>query len=150
MRKASRAPGTAAVELAIILPILVGLLLFPVFFARCFWHYTVAQKAAQDAVRYLSMVSKPEMRSPKLAPEAATLATRIATTELQELKTGGDPPTVEVYCDSTVCSGTKTGPLPVTVRVLVKLNMLDFFGTFDTGRYGLPINADAKMPYVGQ
>ena len=144
-----RQAGTAAVELALMLPILIVFLTVPIFFARCFWHYTVAQKAAQDAARYLSTVSRSEMMSPTLATEAAALATRIANLEMAELSPGSTilPPTV--YCDDDNC-GISSGNVPAVVRVKIVFNMYDsIFGIVDVGRYGIQITANAKVPYVG-
>ena len=49
IRKPSlRGRGSVAVECAIVLPILLLLISGLLFFARVFWCYTVAQKAAHD------------------------------------------------------------------------------------------------------
>lgn len=144
-----RQRGGAAVEAAILLPIFVSFLTFPIFYARCFWHYTVAQKAAQDAARYLSAVPAREMRSKKLVKAAGAIAIEIANRELAELSPGTeiDPPIL--YCDDVVC-GTYSGTVPSNVRVVVNFGMRDtFFGVVDTGRYGIQITADVKMRYVG-
>lgn len=141
--------GSAAIELAVLIPIFLVLMTFPVFYARCFWHYTVAQKAAQDAVRYLSKVSRPEMMSKTLATGAAAMAIDIAQREMAELAPGSEIATPEIYCDNRIC-GVTAGKVPTTVRVFITLSMYDtFFGVVDTGRYGLTINAEARMAYVG-
>lgn len=148
-RPRRRQRGVAAVELALVMPMLVVLLTFPIFFARFCWHYTVAQKAAQDAARYLSQVSAQEMRSQTLSRAAAAVATEIVRTEVGELAPGapiGDP---EVHCDQNIC-GFRGGSVPETVRVSVYVSFFDtFFGAVDTGRYGWPINAEITMRYVG-
>ena len=144
-----RQGGTAAVEAALILPILVVFLTVPIYYARCFWHYTVAQKAAQDAARYLSQVSAAEMRSRRLAQAAGNLALEIAQREIAELSPGSaiDPPIVQ--CDYLPC-GSLIGRPPTTVRVFITFSMHDnIFGSVPDGRYGLVITADASMRYVG-
>lgn len=145
----SRHRGSAAVEAAILLPIFVTFLTFPIFYARCYWHYTAAQKAAQDAARYLSGVPAREMRSKTLAQAAAATAATIARREIAELSPGTTiaPPTV--YCDDVLC-GTYEGTVPSTVHIVINFGMRDtLFRLVDTGRYGLQITADVKMRYVG-
>jgi len=145
----SRQRGAAAVEAALVMFMLTTLLTFPVFFARVLWHYTVAQKAAQDAARYLSTVSASEMRSPLLAQEAAKVAAKIATDELAELTPGKPIQAPAINCGSFRC-GTQAGVVPDTVRVMVTFGMFDtFFGVIDTGRYGWTLTADVSYNYAG-
>jgi Flp pilus assembly protein TadG len=144
-----RERGSAAIELALLLPILVTLLTFPIFYARCLWHYTAAQKAAQDAARYMAGVPTAEMRSSVLAEQAQNTAQSIATQEIAELAPGKafNPP--QVTCDGLSCAST-TGTVPAKVRVYISFGMADtFFGVVDTGRYGLLITADVTMSYAG-
>lgn len=141
--------GSAAVELALLLPVLVAFLVFPFFFARFFWHYSVAQKAAQDAARYLSTISIQEMRSSTLAQAAAAASSQIALTELAELQPGQAAPTVSILCGSDPCLGVGAAALPQTVRVHVAMDMFDASGVVDTGQWGKPIRVDAEMRYAG-
>lgn len=145
-----RQRGSAAVEAAFVLPIMVTFLSFPVFYARCFWHYTVAQKAAQDATRFLTSVPAAEMRSNVLAAAAGATAVRIVKREIAELSPGSRIEEPLAYCDNVIC-GTKTaGTLPSTVRVFFYVSMFDtYMGVVDYGRYGLPINAEVTMTYAG-
>jgi hypothetical protein len=145
-----RQRGAVAIELALTLPIMLIFLTFPIFYASVCWHYTVAQKAAKDAARYLSTISVQEMRSKKLAPAAAAIASEIVRTEIAELSPGSviDDPVIE--CGADPCKGTTSGPLPTTVRVAVKFDMYDrWFGVVDTGRYGWHIESNVTMRYVG-
>lgn len=142
--------GSAAVECALVLPILILFLSFPIFYARCFWHYTVAQKAAQDATRYLSSVSAAEMRSTVLAAAAGRTAIEIAKREIAELAPGSAIADPIAYCDTVNCGSKAAGSLPTTVGMYLYVSMFDtFLGVVDTGRYGLLINADVAMNYVG-
>jgi Flp pilus assembly protein TadG len=142
--------GNAAIELALVLPILIVFLIFPIFYASVFWHYTVAEKAAKDAARYLSTISVQEMKSRQLAPAAAAIALEIAKTEIAELAPGSTIDDPVVQCGNTLCRGTTSGALPSTVHVLVKFDIYDtWFGVVDTGRYGWHIESDITMPYVG-
>jgi hypothetical protein len=150
MRWRAHQRGAAAIELALVLPILLIFLTFPIFYASVFWHYTVAQKAAKDAARYLSTISAQEMRSKKLAPAAAAIALEIAKTEIAELAPGSaiDDPVIE--CGGIPCKGVTGKALPKTVHVYITFDMYDtWFGVAYTGRYGLGIQADVTVPYVG-
>lgn len=148
-RRKTREHGAAAIELAFILPILIVFLTFPFFYARCYWHYTVAQKAAQDAARYLSMVPAAEMRSPELALAAANVAIEIAKREMAELAPGTTIKTPQAKCDGFDC-GFYVGQVPEKVRVGISFGMVDtMFGVVETGRYGLLITADVTLRYVG-
>jgi Flp pilus assembly protein TadG len=141
--------GVAAVELALIFPVLLIFLLFPIFFGRVYWHYTVAQKAAQDAARYMSSVPAQEMRSRTLSQAAANVAIDITRAELAELAPGSVIGDAVIQCGTLPC-GSRTGLVPATVRVVVTFKIFDtFFGVVDTGRYGWDITADITMNYAG-
>jgi uncharacterized membrane protein len=145
----TRQRGVAAVEAALIVPIFVVLLTVPIYYARCFWHYTVAQKAAQDAARYLSQVSAAEMRAPALAQAAGNIALQIAQREMAELVPGSAMGVPVVQCDYLPC-GTVIGSAPATVRVYITFSMYDnVFGVVDAGRFGLIVTADISMRFVG-
>lgn len=148
-----RQRGTAAVELAAVLPLLALLLTVPLFFGRVFWHYTVAYKAAHDAARYLATTSQADVL--KLGPDgiavAAKVANQIARLETAELNPGLYPPSIDVQCDLVSCTG---GPPPKSVRVVVTMNMYDNIFTSSTtgdymGDYGLKVKAEVAIPYVG-
>lgn len=144
-----RQRGAAAVELAIILPIMILMLVFFTFFARYFWHYTVAQKAAYDSARYLSTISEQEMREPTLATAARDIAEDIVLEEIAELRPNDSAlPEVNIVCGDIPCRGVRGFALPPTVSVNVNMDMHDFLG-LDLGRYGLGINVTARVRYVG-
>lgn len=149
-----RQRGAAAVELALILPLLAALLTVPLFFARYYWHYTVAHKAARDATRYLSSVSKAEIlakKTPIGEIEASKFARSIASSEVAELNPGPGGILVEAYCDTGLCTGAA---LPATVRAKITIEMSDFIFPKSTNQYlgfdgTLMITATVSMPYVG-
>lgn len=141
--------GSAAVELALILPALLLLIFMPLFIGRYFWHYTAAQKAAQDAARYLSTISVQEMREEVLAGQAAGIARSIVLAEIRELNPGPTAPTVIIECGEDPCVGVANLALPETVTVTVRMRYFDMLGLIDAGRYGIPINAVSVMNYVG-
>ena len=67
---------------------------------------------------------------------------------MSELAPGTTIDRPQVFCDDLNC-GTQSGKMPATVRVYINFGMVDNLGLIDTGRYGLQITADARMPYVG-
>ena len=149
-RVRSKRIGSAAIEFVAILPILLAFLLLPYFYARFMWHYTAAQKAAQDAARYLSTISATEMRTAALARSASAVALEIATTEMADVSPAPAAADIQVFCGSVQCTGVGSRALPDTVRVWIAVNMTDnLFGAVDTGQYGFPITVDVTMRYVG-
>jgi Flp pilus assembly protein TadG len=146
-----RQRGVAAVELALILPIVVVLLSVPLFFGRLYWHYSAAQSAAYDAARYLSTVSLEEMRDPNKVGAVVTQAYDIVAEEVGELNPGLYAPDVAVRCNvGNNCNGFFT---PTTVRVIVQVYMTDsiFLGITEAllGRDHFLLSADVTLPYTG-
>jgi len=146
-RSCRRQRGVAAVEFAILVPLLLILLSAPLYIGRVLWHYTVVQKAAHDAARYLSTVPEAEMRSTALAPGAAAFADSIIQAELADLNTGSVPPLVSVKCNDRACGGIIVWS---TVSVTIDAEIKDpFFGTGYGGVDGLVLTADVQMKYIG-
>jgi Flp pilus assembly protein TadG len=143
-RRAPRQRGLAAVELAMVLPVLVLLLMFPLYLGRVFWHYTVIQHAAQDAARYLSRVPVSEITNTTRVASVAAVAQTIVAEEMADLAPGSVAPNVEVKCGAGNCTGfTK----PSTVRVFIELQIEDIF--FSVYTYPLTLSADVTYPYQG-
>lgn len=144
-----RQRGIAAIELAVILPVVLIMLSVPLFFGRVFWHYTVAQKAAHDAARYLSGVSLAEMTAPGRIGKVIAVAQAIATAEMSDLNPGPYAPGVTIQCDGVSCFGFAP---PSTVRVVVQMPIYDdIFPAFTSelvGAYGWLLTADVTMRYV--
>jgi Flp pilus assembly protein TadG len=142
--------GVAAIEFAVILPLILIMLAFPVFFARMFMHYAVAQKAAHDAAIYLANIPAVEMSNYERSLDAEAVATALARTELGELRPGGGTlPHVQVQCDGWPCgNGT-----PANVTVLVSMRMYDdtfnYFTWEAVGGDGIEVRAKASATYVG-
>lgn len=152
-KRSHRERGAAAVELALILPVLVLFLTVPLFFARYYMHYSVAQKAARDAARYLSSVQPAEMLTPT-SPigeiEAAKLAKSLSYTETEELSPGPGGIFIEAQCDGLTCIGKA---VPSTVRVTVTIQFTDTVFPIFTSEYvadPLWIVGDVSMPYARQ
>lgn len=141
--------GAAAVECALLLPIVIAFLTLGFFTASIFWHYTMAQKAAQDAAHYLSTVSASEMMTPASALAAGNLAQEIIRREIAEVSPSSQIGGLETFCDNSHCGFKLPGTVPATVRVNFSISMFDPSGFVDTGWYGLPITANYSMRYVG-
>ena len=146
--RSDRQRGAAAVELAILIPILIVILAPLILYARYMWHYTVVHRAAQDAAQYLATVPKAEMNSRLLAGRAKDVAVEIVKTELADLAPEDALYDPGVYCDTEEC-GSVAGA-PQTVRVLVSFEFYDnIFHTY-LGPRGFTIEANVTMSYVGK
>jgi hypothetical protein len=148
-----RAHGGVAVEFAAFLPVILLLVSGVLFFGRIFWHYTVAEKAAYDAVRFLAAAPAGEFRiqgpggteSPVVA-----VARAIVLEEIAELSQGGPYlPVIDVLCDGRTCGGTS---VPTRLTVLVTLSIvdpfLDGFTSQFTGGQEVLLYPVARMHYV--
>jgi hypothetical protein len=153
--KRRRAKGVAAVELAIWLPLLVLLLGAGLFLGRLFWHYTVAQKAAHDAVIFLSQANVREMRMPPAGGSTETpiaaLTRKIAQEELAELRPGGPYPiSITVLCDGATCDGLT---VPSRVTVWIRMAVFDDFFPDITAQFGgsdsIILQANVTAKFVG-
>lgn len=140
-----RQRGVAAVEMAIIMPVLIVMLIAPFFLAIYFWHYSAIYKTAYSGARFLSTVSAHELTSPELSEVMEDQVRKIISDGLSDLHPAARP-LVEVQCDGMTCGD---GP-PQEVLVRVRLRLLDeYFGSFYTGDRGLLIQATVRMRYVG-
>jgi Flp pilus assembly protein TadG len=145
--------GSVSVEMAIFLPILLLFLAVPLFFAQVFWYYTVAQKAAHDAARFLATATRTEMTTQATgggdAP-VAILARSIADAEIAEIRPTFDAWAIAVQCDLTQCGMG----VPQTVRVQVRIQITDkILGAFTdefTNGERINLTADATMSYAGK
>lgn len=142
--------GSVAVEAAILLPVLIVFIFVPFFLARVFWYYSVAEKAAHDAARFLSTASSQEMldTSNPLTP-ASVLAMAIAHAELDEIKPVLKTKIVSVTCEGMLCAGQNTEWIRGTVQIGIHD---DTFGAFTDelfGENGLTLTADVTMRYAG-
>jgi len=146
--------GAAAVELALVLPILVVLLAAPLLFGRVFLHHSMAVKAAHDAARFLASAPQRDITWRKrdgTEAGAAALARAIAQNTLAEAYTGFAAPSVDVFCDGEICT---KATVPSRVQVIVQMYISDEVFTGLTGQYtgdwGIPVRADVTMAYVGK
>ena len=133
-------------ELALILPFFLILLTFPLFLGRAYWHYSVIERAARDAARYLSMIPLSEMKNPARAPTLAAVAGQIVNAEVAELAPGPAAIIVTVSCDTGQCAGYS---VPLKVRVTVQVQVWVIFFSNLTSVV-LPLTADVTYPYLAQ
>jgi hypothetical protein len=156
------ASGSVAIEFAAVLgTVLIPLLAGALFFGRFFWHYSVAEKAAHDAARFVAAASPTELKTqcPTFYRDACIVsaAMSLAYAEMAELNPGGaDLPQVAVYCDELKCPTGKGTAVPRIVSVDVKMTVEDpflsalssLFGG-DNGPIAIPIHATGRSYYVG-
>lgn len=148
----ARERGSVAVECAIVIPIFLFMLSGMLFFGRLFWHYTVIQKAAHDAARFLATAPLRDMMAANGADvPLALVASKIASDEIAELNPGGlvFVPSIQcfvgtpTYWDSK-CYGDK---VPQKILARVKLQVTDPFLDAYTAEFtdGNPIQIEAVM-----
>jgi hypothetical protein len=145
--------GSVAVEMALILPLFLILLAGPLYMARAAWFYSVGQKAAHDATRYIATATQAELRTPGGGFNEArvpVIARWIAQQELGELVPLTDGIAITILCDGDVCSALT----PTRVRTGVQITLHDnLFGglTMDyLGSADMTMNSDVTMRYVAQ
>ena len=156
-----REEGSVAIELALILSsILIPLLAAALFFGRFFWHYTVAEKAAHDAARFLASASPTELKTQCANPFfdacVVSAARALARAEVSELNPGSALPQIYVECDDAGCLVSNKTPLPKVVNVHINMTVEDPFFTpvtslftGDTSNIAIQINATGRSDYVG-
>lgn len=155
-----RQQGSAAVEAALIIPlILVPLLAFILLLGRYFWYYTVAQKAVHDAALALATSSPADIRS----FAASGLALQIIRGETADLDASTTStlgvttecwfrvPANSAFVSPFACS--TNAPLAL-VRTSVSMTVTDPFLSGITGPVlgsdGLTIMTGVTMRYVGR
>ncbi len=145
--------GSVAVETIFCLPLLILFLVVPLFLARAFWYYSVAQKAAHDSATFLANAAQSEMILSDGADDEslpiAALAEEIAHAELNEIKPGLVRNTVTVLCDGDACGGEVPQTIRVSVRLWMRDELFEFFTTEIFGEDPLRLEARVTMRYVG-
>ena len=158
-----RQRGSALMEMAFALPILVTLLTVPLFFAQLFWFYSVAQKSAHDAARFLSTATQAELRTIGASggeAQVAGVARWIAATESDILQPVVTPLWIYVQCGTSsgtgayIAYGNCGDGVPQTVRVQLTMRFKDLIFPGATYEYfgedGLRLGADVTMRYAGK
>lgn len=154
--------GNAAVEMALVVPLLIVLMLGSVDLGNYFLSEHVVDKAVRDAARYAA-------RLPVADYPSCTSVDSTAQTQIQKLARTGDPSgttarlsgwtsdtmtTVSVACDNTSSYGTggiytdfPNGAPVVTVSATVPYTTL--FGSIGLGSATLNLNAQSQAAVIG-
>ena len=145
------ATGSVAVEMALILPLFLILLAGPLYIARAAWFYSVGQKAAHDATRYIATATQAEMRTGGGGFNEArvpAIARWIAQQELGEIVPFTDSILITILCDGDNC-GLLT---PVRVRTAVRIGLQDnLLGSLTVdylGSTNMTLSSEVTMRYV--
>lgn len=138
--------GLAAIEFFLILPLLLLLLAFPLYFGRYCYHYSVTHAAATNAANYMSKVPLAEATNTLKAPIAFGVAREIVRDMTSELNPGPAAPAVMIDCVDNLCSGTIK---PKKVRVTIEMSVEDLFFRNVT-QLSLPVHVSVTLPYVGR
>jgi Flp pilus assembly protein TadG len=147
----TKSRGTVAVECALMLPLFLLLFSAALFFGKVLWHYTVLQKAAQDAATFLARASIEDIRGATSGYEIpiAGVARSIAANEISELFPGDNQPTITITCNSLSCGGNS---VPAKITVGIEANMTDpllssILGQFELGN-DIVLTATASTDFI--
>ena len=149
---AQPARGSVAVEMAILLPIFLLMLAVPFFYARMFWFYSVGEKAAHDATRYLSSATQAEMRTPGGGfneADVAAIARWIAQEELREVLPFSDGILIGIQCDGDPCGSVVPSTVRTSVQITLHDNILNTLTSTFTGATDVKLKSAVTMRYVG-
>ena len=145
------ATGSVSVEMALILPLFLILLAGPLYLARAAWFYSVGQKAAHDATRYVATATQAELRTGGGGFNEArvpAIARWIAQQELGEVVPFTDSIVITILCDSSGC-GVLT---PTRVRTIIQISLQDtLLGGLTTqylGSTNMALSSNVTMRYV--
>lgn len=153
MRSGQRAKGSVAVEMAIMLPLLILLLALGLFFARIYMFYSVGQKAAHDATRFLSTVTQAEMRTPGGGfneMRVAALARWIAQEELMDIVGFADGIMIRISCNARDCGADIPDTVQVQVQIALHDDVLGNLTSIYMGNTDVVVIGEVTMRYVGR
>jgi len=147
------ATGSVAVEMALILPLFLILLAGPLYLARAAWFYSVGQKAAHDATRYIATATQAEIRTTGSGfneARAPAIARWIAQQELGEIITFSDGIVITIQCDGSGCGLLAPVSVGTAVRIGLHDNLLGGLTMDYLGSAGMTMNSEVTMRYVAQ
>jgi len=139
--------------MAIMLPLLILILALGLFFARIYMFYSVGQKAAHDATRFLSTVTQAEMRTPAGGfgeARVAALARWIAQEELMDIVGFTDGIMIHISCDLRACGQDIPKTVTVQVQIILHDDILDSLTSVYLGNTDVAVVGDVTMRYVGR
>lgn len=131
--RARRQGGVAAVELALILPMLVLLMQYVMAAGQLFQEYTVLLNATQNAARYLAAQPAYVMMDGAMGEAAALAARQMVRAAIP----GVTIAPLTVQCNGADCGGA----LPATVRIFFSVPKQVYF--FDGS-----LSIDVSVPYA--
>jgi len=145
--------GSIAIEAAFSLILLFIFVVLPFFFARLFWYYNVAQKAAHDSARFLSNTAQAEIVAAPGSAGAAlpivAVADAIANAELNDIRPALDHYTVGVSCDYAPCGIGVPQVVHVSVQMRLRNDMFREILSTYFSEDPLVFEARVTMRYVG-
>jgi len=145
------ATGSVAVEMALILPLFLILLAGPLYLARAAWFYSVGQKAAHDATRYIATATQAELRTPGGGFNEArvpAIARWIAQQELGDIVTFTDGIAITLLCDGDACSAVTPTRVRTGVRITLQDNLLGGLTEQYLGSTDMTLSSEVTMRYV--
>jgi hypothetical protein len=147
------ANGSVAVEMALILPLFLILLAGPLYMARAAWFYSVGQKAAHDATRYVATATQAELRTGGGGFNEArvpAIARWIAQQELGELVPLTDSIAITIQCDGSACSVLVPTRVSTAVRITLHDHLLGSLTMDYLGSADMTMDSEVTMRYVAQ
>lgn len=124
-RARRRQQGVAAIELALIMLFFMGLLPVVLLFGRALFMYTVVQKSAQDAARYMATLPLQQMTNDVAATQATAFAAQLVQQALAETGPVLISNRIRVECvyasGDYPCGSYATRPLQVRVKFVADL-----------------------------
>lgn len=150
-RRAER--GSIAIEAAFSLLMLFTFVVLPFLFARIFWYYGVAQKAAHDGARFLANVAQVEIVTAAgnggAALPVAAVARAIVDAEIADIRPVLDDYSITVLCDFASCGIGVPQFVNVIVQFRLRNDMFrEILGNFFS-EDPLILEARVTMRYVG-
>lgn len=149
-----RQGGVAAIELALIMLFFMGLLPVVLLFGRALLAYTVMQKSAHDAARYMATLPLPQIINVGAATQNTAFAKQMVAQALAETWPAADASRVVIECvyadDAYNCGAYATKPLQVRVKFTVDMP-IDFLpalmGLWLPELSSIPLRANATLRY---
>lgn len=144
-RPQSRQKGVAAVEMAIVLPLLVLVFTGMIEYGRLMWHYDVLAKATRDAARFLSMEQSIAGAEGKAKDMVANAATAAGVRDDDKPDDPFQPSDVKV-----VCTPDCANPETVTVSIEYKFIIGGWVPVFGNADIEKMLTPHTTMPYMQQ
>lgn len=145
-RPQSRQKGVAAVEMAIVLPLLVLVFTGMIEYGRLMWHYDVLAKATRDAARFLSMEQSIAGAEDKAKDMAASAANAAGVKDLTKSQIG-----IDCKDSSGTATSCTTGAVStVTVKIDYKFIIGGWVPVFGSADIEKMLTPHTTMPYMQQ